>query len=82
MVLEKLHLGEPVSTNRADMFLLLLGVVRLHMQCEILLSVKLFSAFLTTVIKVYTVGHLFVLQQLGLPLVTFITLCAAKWFDG
>ena len=60
VVLQELDLCKPVATHRADMLLLLVCVMCLHVKGEILLSIKLFSALIARVVEVGGVAHLLV----------------------
>ena len=60
VVLQELDLCKPVATHRANMLLLLVRIMCLHVKGEILLSVELFSTLITGVVEVGGVAHLLV----------------------
>ena len=60
VVLQELDLCKPVSTHSANVFLLLVCVMCLHVQGKILLSIKLFSTLIARVVEVGGVAHLLV----------------------
>ena len=60
VVLQELDLCKPVATHRANMLLLLVRVMCLHVKGEILLSVELFSTLIARVVEVGGVTHFLV----------------------
>ena len=52
VILEKFYLGKPVAAHIAHVFLLVFRVVSLHVKSKVLLTVELFTTFITGVVKV------------------------------
>ena len=52
VILEKFYLGEPVAAHIAHVLLLVLRVVSLHVQSKVLLTIELFTTFITGIVEV------------------------------
>ena len=76
VIFKEFYLGESVTTNIAYMLLLVLCVVSFHMQCQILLPIELFPTFVTGIVKVCTMAHFLVFQQLCFSFIALGTLAA------
>ena len=80
VILQKFDFSESVTTDIANVLLLVLGVVSLHMQSKVFLSIELFTTFITGVVEVCTMTHLFMFQQFSFPLITFLTFITTEGF--
>ena len=52
VILQKLYLGKPVAAHIAHVLLLILRVMSLHVKSKILLSIELFTTFITGIVEV------------------------------
>ena len=60
VILQELDLCKPVTTHRANVLLLLVCVMCLHVKGEILFTIELFSTLITRVVEVGGVAHFLV----------------------
>ena len=52
VILQEFYLGKPVAAHIAHVLLLVLSVVSLHVESKVLLTVELFTTFITGVVEV------------------------------
>ena len=52
VILQKLYLGKSMAADIANVLLLILCVMSLHVKSEILLTIELFTTFITGVVEV------------------------------
>ena len=52
VILQEFYLGKPVAAHIAHVLLLILRVMSLHVKSKILLTIELFTTFITGVVEV------------------------------
>ena len=52
VILQEFYLGKPVAAHIAHVLLLILRVMSLHVKSKILLTIELFTTFITGIVEV------------------------------